>query len=75
MDKKAVHAARQGAGKALQLVVVLRFFAVFALKFIDFRRFRPMFRCNAVRIETRFPGQPPVGKYLLPVPLKRAVPG
>ncbi|MBX9822434.1 MAG: hypothetical protein K2Y19_17595, partial [Afipia birgiae] len=61
--------------KPIQLVVVLRFFAVLALKFIDFRRFMPMFRCNAVRIETRFPGQPPVGKYLLPVPLKRAVPG
>ena len=63
------------SAETLQLIVVLSFFRRLTFKFIDFRGIAPMFRCNAVRIETRFPGQPPVGKYGLPVPLKRAVPG
>ena len=64
-----------GRLKPLQLIVVLSFFGRLTLKFIDFRGIAPMFRCNAARIEARSPGEPPVGKYLLPVPLKRAVPG
>jgi hypothetical protein len=42
----------------------IKVFSDFAVKFIDFGSFEPMFRCNTARIETRYPGRSPVSEFL-----------